>query len=394
MVTSEYKLLIMDDEEAICAILEKAAGRLGFKTKCVTDPKLFLDAVSGFQPSLVTIDLQMPGLDGIELLRGLAVIKYTGSILIMSGLDARTLHSSETLGRSYGLTILGSLQKPIRFSELNEYLQQVLKSTQVLTPDALKAAIDEGQIIVHYQPKITRDSGRWVIKGVEALARWDHPIYGRVMPNDFIPLAEESGAIKSLTDCVLEQSVRQIQSWTGLGLDINVAINLSARLIGDLEFPDRLGVLLSEHGVEGSRLTLELTETAAMSDEVKATDILVRLRVKNIDLAIDDFGTGYSSLKQLYKLPFSELKIDRSFVAELPCGREAQAIVQASIDLAHALGMSVCAEGVETQAALDYLETIGCDKAQGYLISRPVPASEIRALVDGWNELPLARSSA
>ena len=124
---------------------------------------------------------------------------------------------------------------------------------------------------------------------------------------------------------------------------------------GLVEFPDRLGLLLSEHGVEGSRLALELTETAAMSDETKATDILVRLRVKHIDLAIDDFGTGYSSLQQLYKLPFTELKIDRSFVAELPGSSEARAIVHATIVLAHTLGMTVCAEGVETQAALDYL---------------------------------------
>lgn len=394
IMTSEYKLLVMDDDDAICAVLEKAAGRLGFKTQCVTDPSQFQDEVSRFQPSLVTIDLQMPGIDGIELLRCLASIKYAGSILIMSGMDLRTLHSSEALGRSYGLTILGSLQKPIRFPELNEYLQQVLKSTRVLTPDALAAAINEGQLIVHYQPKITRVSGSWLMRDVEALVRWDHPGYGLIMPADFVELAEESGAIRSLTDSVLEQSIMQIRNWTDLGLDIRVAVNLSGRLIGDLHFPDRLGVLLSQHGVEGSRLALELTETAAMSDEIKATDILVRLRVKQIDLAIDDFGTGYSSLKQLYKLPFTELKIDRSFVAELPGGSEARAIVQATVDLAHALGMTVCAEGVETQAALDYLETIGCDKAQGYVISRPVPANQIRAFVDGWNAPSMARSSA
>ena len=394
MVTSEYKLLVMDDDEAICAVLEKVAGRLGFRTLCLTDSRQFQDALQRFHPSLVIMDLQMPGLDGIELLRGLGSINYAGPVVIMSGVDSRTLHSSETLGRSYGLTILGTLQKPLRLPDLNGYLQQVLKCTKVLTPDALEAAIHEGQMIVHYQPKITRVSGSWLMRDVEALVRWDHPSYGLIMPANFIPLAEETGAIKSLTDYVLEQSVRQIHSWTGLGLNINVAVNLSARLIGDLEFPDRLGLLLSEHGVDGSRLTLELTETAAMSNEIKATDILVRLRVKKIDLAIDDFGTGYSSLQQLYKLPFTELKIDRSFVAELPGSNEARAIVHATVDLAHALGMTVCAEGVETQAALDYLESTGCDKAQGYLISRPVPASGIRALVDGWNGLPMAQSSA
>jgi len=269
----------------------------------------------------------------------------------------------------------------------------VIRGTHIFSPDALQAAINDGQMVVHYQPKITRVSDRWLVKDAEALVRWNHPSYGLVMPLDFIALAEETGAIASLTDSVLEQSIRQLSNWAALGLDINVAVNLSGHLVEDLEFPDRLCLLLREHAVDGSRLALELTETAAMKDPTAAMDILVRLRVKGIQLAIDDFGTGYSSLQQLYRLPFTELKIDRSFVSGLPGDGEARAIVQGITDLAHALGMTVCAEGVETQAALDYLEGIGCDQVQGYLISRPIPAKEIAAFVSRWNAPSAARSS-
>lgn len=394
MTETTYKLLVMDDDESVCALLGKAARRMGFETECVTDPLTFHDAVERLQPSAVITDLQMPGLDGIELLRDLGSTGYEGAVLITSGMDTRTLHSSETVGKSYGLNVLGSLRKPIRLPDLDEYLQQVIDSTRVFSPDALQAAINDGQMIVHYQPKVTRESGRWLVRDAEALVRWNHPTYGLVMPLDFIPLAEETGAIAALTDSVLQQSVQQLRAWTELGLDINVAVNLSGHLVEDLEFPDRLCLLLKEHSVDGSRLSLELTETAAMKDPHAAMDILVRLRVKGIHLAIDDFGTGYSSLQQLYKLPFAELKIDRSFVVGLPGDCEARSIVQGTVDLAHALGMTACAEGVETQAALDYLETIGCDKAQGYLISRPVPASEIAAFVSRWNGLQVARRSA
>ena len=393
MTETAYKLLVMDDDESVCAFLQKAARRLGFETECVTDPLNFYDAVQRLQPAMVITDLQMPGLDGIELMRDLGRTNYKGGVLITSGMDTRTLHSSATLGRSYGLNVLGSLQKPIRLPELDEYLQQVIRCTRIFSPDVLRAAINDGQMTVYYQPKVTRVSGKWLVRDAEALVRWNHPSYGLVMPLDFIPLAEESGAIASLTDSVLEQSVRQIRVWTELGLDISVAVNLSGHLVRDLEFPDRLCLLLREHAVDGSRLSLELTETAAMENPIAAMDILVRLRVKGIHLAIDDFGTGYSSLKQLYQLPFAELKIDRTFVAGLPGDREARAIVRGTVDLGHALGMTVCAEGVETQAALDYLETIGCDKAQGYLISRPVPASEIAAFVSRWNAPAAVRSS-
>ena len=390
MAATSHTLLIVDDDESVCVFLEKAASRQGFKVEHISDPLQFKDAAKRLQPSIIITDLQMQGLDGIELMRDLGRTGYRGAVLISSGMDTRTVHGSETLARTFGLNVIGSLQKPIRLAELDEYLRQAIQQTRVFSADELAVAIQDGQMTVHYQPKITLDSGRWFVRDVEALVRWDHPTHGLVMPMDFIALAEESGAIASLTDSVLEQSIRQLRVWTDLGLPIKIGVNLSASLIGDLDFPDRLCVLLKEHGVEGSALELELTETAAMADLTKATDILVRLRLKGIHLAIDDFGTGFSSLQQLYRLPFSQLKIDRSFVAELPGGSEARAVVKGSVDLAHALGMTVCAEGVETQAALDYLETIGCDQAQGYLISRPVAASEIAPFVSRWNECTVA----
>lgn len=379
------RLLIVDDEPRFCAFVEKVAAKLGFETYRLTDSLRFMEVVTQVCPSVLMLDLKMPGCDGVQLLQQLKDARCAARIILVSGMDQRTLQTAERLGRSHGLEISGVLQKPVKLADLRDLLQTAASSSRLrYTSQELESAIREGELVVHYQPKATYGNGHWTIDGAEALVRWQHSTDGLVMPGSFLPLAEESGLIGPITDQVLRTTIQQIAEWLSQGLELNIAVNLSARLIEDLSFPDRVRELLKGHAIPGSSLTLELTESAAMSDPSKAMDIFVRLRISDVGLAIDDFGTGYSSLKQLYELPFDELKIDRTFVAELPDNEEARAIVRATVEMAHALNMTVCAEGVETRGALKYLESVGCDKAQGFLFSQAVSGQEFERLIGRW----------
>ena len=239
----------------------------------------------------------------------------------------------------------------------------------------LRRAFTERQLEVHYQPKASLSNG--AVDGVEALVRWNHPTRGLIPPIDFIPLAEHTGLINRLTVYVLDAALRQCAEWQGIGLDLAVAVNLSARNISDPELPDTVAGLLAEHGVEPSRLVLELTESMLMADPEQAKDVLARLHHMGVGLAIDDFGTGYSSLTYLSELPVTELKIDRSFVKSMATNDGDAFIVRATIDLGRNLGLRVVAEGVETESVWNRLAELGCDIGQGYYLSRPVPATEL-----------------
>lgn len=215
--------------------------------------------------------------------------------------------------------------------------------------------------------------------------RWHHPELGLLMPDSFIPMAEDAGLIGPLTDFVLQEVLAQSVLWPERGLDTNIAVNIAPPLLTDVEFPDRLSELLCQYGVEGSRLSLKITETAATKNVNTMMDILTRLRLKGIELSIDDFGTGYSSMKQLFCMPFTELKIDRSFVTEILTSSDARAMVRTIIQLAGNLGMSACAEGVECQEVLDFLGVAGCHSARDLFICEPVPAGEFEEFVTAWS---------
>lgn len=386
--------MIVDDEPKFCAFAKKAAAQLGFDAQCLTDSARFLEVLRSFSPSVLMLDLKMPGRDGIQLLQNLKDDRCSARIILVSGMDQRTLNTAEKLARSHGLAVSGVLQKPVRLAELRSALQSAASNSGRYARADLGKAITADELVVHYQPKITYNNGRWAVCGAEALVRWKHPTDGLVMPGEFLAIAEESNLIGSLTDFVIQTAVRQLSSWLKRGMDLNVAVNISATSIDDLEFPDRLNKVLEDNEVPGSNLTLELTESAAMADPSNAIDVFLRLRINDVVLAIDDFGTGFSSLKQLYELPFDELKIDRAFVTELPGDVEARAIVRATVDMAHALNMTVCAEGVETSGALEYLESVKCDRAQGYLISRAVSAAEFERLIGPWSDQALHRAAS
>jgi diguanylate cyclase (GGDEF)-like protein/PAS domain S-box-containing protein len=239
----------------------------------------------------------------------------------------------------------------------------------------LRQAIEQDQLLLHYQPKVNLKTER--IAGVEALVRWQHPERGIIPPDQFIPLAEHTGIIRSLTAWVLNRALRQWRDWHQAGLDLSVAVNLSARSLHDPNLITTIASCLKTWSVPADRLEVELTESTLMADPVRGSEVLMRLHEMGVKLAIDDFGTGYSSLAYLKQLPIDEIKIDKSFVLEMLANDRDGFIVRSVADLGHSLGLDVVAEGVEDQQTLRLLTLMGCDIAQGYHLSRPLPSEEL-----------------
>ena len=239
----------------------------------------------------------------------------------------------------------------------------------------LRRGLDTGQVVMHMHPQAGLAGGGLV--SFEALARWTHPTRGLIMPDDFIPLAEQTGLITQLTQVALAQALTACHAWQSHRPGVGVAVNLSPRQLLDADLPGSVATLLKLHQVAPHLLTLEITETSLLSDSVAASQALRQLRELGVRLSIDDFGTGYSALAYLQRLPIDELKIDKSFVMAMTTDASARAIVQAIIDLAHTLGLSVVAEGVEDEAARALLVGFGCDVMQGYLLSRPLPPTDV-----------------
>ena len=243
----------------------------------------------------------------------------------------------------------------------------------------LRRAIRDGELVVHYQPQVRMRDGR--VAGVEALVRWQHADRGLVPPAQFIPLAGQTGLIRPLTDVVLRQALTDCRGWRADGLELTVAVNISARNLLDASLADQVAGLLAELGMPASCLELEITESAAMQDPGRALDVLRQLRDLGPDLSVDDYGTGHASLAYLTRLPVSTLKIDRSFVQTMELDASDRVIVRSTIDLAHSLGLRVVAEGVETRATWEELGRLGCGTAQGYWLSRPVPHAAVAGCV-------------
>lgn len=239
----------------------------------------------------------------------------------------------------------------------------------------LRGAIDHDDLFLQYQPKMDLATRR--VEGVEALVRWRHPERGLITPDQFIGLAEHTGLIKPLTLWVLDEALRQCSSWHGAGVDLRVAVNLSPRSLQDPELVEMIAERLDHWQALPSWLELEITEGAIMADAPRALETLTALHEMGVGISIDDFGTGYSSLAYLKRLPVDEIKIDKSFILDMAMNEEETFIARSVIDLGHNLGMQVVAEGVENQRILDLLESMGCDQAQGFHLSRPLPASDV-----------------
>ena len=398
------RLLLLDDDPFALRLLARQLAQLG-ATDIVccgsaSEALAALDQDDGDFDAMF-FDLNMPGMDGVELLRHLARRRFRGGLVLISGEDRRVLQTVAALARARRLRLAGTLHKPVsplQLAPVVEALPLRPRNTD-FTPlaasygiDEVRAAIEAGQLVNLYQPQIEL-AGKRVV-AAEALVRWQHPQDGLVGPDRFVPVAEAGGLSAALTRTVLDNALCDAGRWRAAGLDLRLSVNVSMRDLVALDFPDEVERAAGAAGLAAGGLLLEITESQLSSDRLALLDIVTRLRLKRIGLAIDDFGTGYSTLSLLRDIPFDELKIDRGFVHGLADSAALRAMVEANVSMARQLGMRTVGEGVEREADRDCLRALGCDLAQGFLIARPMSAPALAAWIEQWNAQCRPRQTA
>ncbi|HZG22146.1 MAG TPA: EAL domain-containing response regulator [Herbaspirillum sp.] len=368
---------------------------------------LDLLALLKLPPGLVVIDLEMPGMDGIELIQQLQQKGIDIPLIVASSRETSLLLSVETMIHALGMNLIGVLQKPLNQGQLRAALQAFRRHggdahahddpLPSMCETDLGSAIGGGQVLPYFQPKVDVQTG--ILKGVEALARWNHPERGMVPPDRFIPLAEQCGLIHDLTISMMDQAMAQVAVWHSRGLTIKVAVNLSPLSLEQPDFLQRILELVDKHALPAENVVLEITESSVVAHKGNSLGMLARLRLKGFGLSIDDYGTGFSSMQQLARIPFTELKIDRSFVHGAHDRKNLRVILQSALDMAQRLELVTVAEGVETMEDWRLLQDFGCSLGQGYLIGKPMPANELPLWLKGHHrrlqELrPLGRGAA
>jgi EAL domain-containing protein (putative c-di-GMP-specific phosphodiesterase class I)/FixJ family two-component response regulator len=339
---------------------------------------------------IILCDLRMPDMDGLEFLRHIAVQGVKSSVILVSGVDASIIRAAELMARSYGLNILGAIEKPISQNKLWPLvLRSVIQSqsaplprNQLMAAAEIRLGIQRGEFIPYFQPQVSMRTGDLV--GVEALMRWLHPQHGIIGPDRFIPVMEAEGLIDAATEDILDESLAQMKRWHGDGLDVAVSVNISVEILRDTNLPERLRAKVVAAGIEPAMLTFEITETTAMTDHGHSLETLARLRMEGFGLSLDDYGTGFSSMKQLSEIPFSELKIDQIFVSGSGQRPILGALVETSAALARRLNLRCVAEGIENSDDWDSAARYGCSIAQGFFVAKPMPGAQILDWHRGW----------
>jgi EAL domain-containing protein (putative c-di-GMP-specific phosphodiesterase class I)/ActR/RegA family two-component response regulator len=387
-------ILLVDDDPFMLGLQSRMLHAMGYENVAMAGSAQV--ALEGLQTGertadVIVCDLNMPGMDGVEFLQALNAGQYAGSVILLSGEGTRIMHTVQKLLSGGRLTILGALEKPAQPESLRALLDcwvplnsptPAAPATSAIAASEIHEANRLREWTLHYQPKVSLFTG--ALTGMEALVRWNHPQRGLVYPDDFISLAEDCGAIDSLTDWVLRESINQLARWTAEGVPIHIAVNVSMDNLRAPDFAQRVGSMVRDAAVSPQDVTLEITESQAMSPSPAPLETLVRLRLQRFKLSIDDFGTGHSSLAQLRDVPFTELKIDRGFVHGARRNQIIRPMLEGSIGIAKRLGMISVAEGVETEQDWHLLREIECDTAQGYFIGRPMRAEHLPEWMLEW----------
>jgi len=391
-VPSGLTYLLVEDQGFQRWLIASMLEGLGAKAVYpVSDGGAALEVLERLGDSIdvVVSDLDMPGMDGMELIRHMAEQRYRASFLVVSGHSQPLLATVETMAREYGVNFLAAIKKPLtraKFEDALERHQPVGKQQ----PDAaiacdasqIEAGLRANEFEAFFQPKVEVLTGR--LAGAEALSRWRRPYQGLVAPETFIATLESSGLIEHLTRRVARAAMAGCRAWHTAGLDITVSINISAASLSRLSLAEEMRDLANEEGLDSRYVIFEITESAAAQEPGRKLENLSRLRMSGFGLSIDDFGTGYSSLRRLSRIPFTELKIDQSFVRNVT-DPSCRAMVESSLDLARKLGISAVAEGVESREQWDVLRSLGCPLAQGYYISRPIEPGQFISWAVGRN---------
>jgi EAL domain-containing protein (putative c-di-GMP-specific phosphodiesterase class I) len=346
-----------------------------------------LDLVRSLErpPQLLLLDLELPGMDGIELLQHLHELQIRPAVIILSSADHALISAVATMVDALGFPLLGAFRKPLAPQDLGLALEKFQRSdavpattVEIQQPEVrqLQLALEQRAITAHFQPKLDLQLGR--LAGVEALARWQVGPGQFISPAVFIPLAEEHGLIDQLTLCILDQVLAEMLRMPARDAGLSVAMNLSATSLDNRAFTNEILQRVSHCGADPRRITFEITESAVIGDLPNALAAISRLRLKGFGFSIDDYGTGFSSMQQLSRFPFTELKIDRSFVQGAVNREPLRATLQSAVDTGRRLGINTVAEGVETADELQLLRQMGCRQIQGYWFARPMASQALQ----------------
>jgi EAL domain-containing protein (putative c-di-GMP-specific phosphodiesterase class I)/CheY-like chemotaxis protein len=412
------RLLVLDDDPFIPRWIRKVAEHEGYDVSICTDLTTIRAVHRSARPTLILMDLTLGGgYQGLEALRLLSAEQSTTPIILTGSAEPGVLHSASRFGMTLDLSMAGIIAKPIELGQLRRALASHLHETRevstvdmMLSPPApvesanassanaavsdearLRQAFEADELRVYYQPQISLRTG--AVVAMEALVRWQHPLRGLISPNSFLANAERADLIRGLTFFVLETALDECQGWSRAGQPVSISVNLATSLLHEPTLPDDVEALLERYHVAPGSLTFEIDESAAIGHVHDVLDALTRLRFKGCRLSLDNFGTGFSSLVELRNLPFSQLKIDKAYVHETRSHQAARGIVEAVIDFGHRIGLEIVAEGVEDRETLTLLKEAGCDLAQGFLISRPVDAAAVAAMLDTGVQ-PVAKTRA
>jgi EAL domain-containing protein (putative c-di-GMP-specific phosphodiesterase class I) len=390
MRTSNDVMLVLERDAQSLATLAAVAEVLGCDLAHADSLETLLQVLAVKRPSVAVLAVDSFESSGLAIFQALADSSRPPATFLVGSMEDRVLASIKRAAETCGLVIVGVGGRPLNPVALEKILAAHMTTPPPIERQELEQALGHNELSLQYQPKIALTSAGLRIQGVEALVRWQHPRKGLLHPRHFLHAIEEYELLAALTDFVMTDAIRQAGRWRTSGLDLELVINLSPRLVRDRGFPERLARLLLEFEFPPERLVLDVTEAAAAVDRDLMFDVFTRLRILGVGLSLDNFGTGLSSLTELYRMPYSEIKVDRSLIADVAREREAQLIVRAIADLAHTLQLSVCAEGIETRAMLEFARSAGFDSAQGHLFSGPVHAGEIEQLVRAWPALGTA----
>lgn len=380
-------VLIIDDDPVICAVASSFFNKRGAETiRVANDGTEAINIINehGREIDCAVCDLNMPKMDGLQLLRHMKEHDFQGALAILSGEDQILLGMAENLAKQLNLNIMGALSKPLNYSKLDELIssagrKKVLLSqleAEQITVEDLHSAIISGHIEAHYQPQLDVLTGR--LDGAEALARWKHPERGIIMPGEFIPLAEESGLISQLTKSMFSQAVRDYAQLKRLNRNFTISVNLSADLLSDHELPNWICEQVDQAGFDRSKFMLEITESQILKQDAASIETVARLSMMGFKFSIDDFGMAYSNIEHLMIFPFSEIKFDHSFISKITSDDRARTGVEAGVAMAKKQHLKTVAEGVETPAEHRMIAEMGIDIMQGFMIAKAMAAGKFR----------------
>ncbi|MGL4886148.1 MAG: EAL domain-containing response regulator [Aeromonas veronii] len=385
-------ILVVEDYALHRAILVSILKSMGFLN--ILEAQDGFDALGVCERNRIDIlfcDLRLPGMDGMALLRRLSSKKFNGGIVLSSALDNDVVDAVLRMSSELGLHVLGRVDKPTTQQQLQvlidrwspiENINIEQRQDPNITVTELEAAIQHRQIEPWYQPKVHLISGEWA--GVEVLSRWPHPTHGMISPDVFIPLIEKHGLMHQFTEMIIREALEKYHQCSRTKPSLNMSLNLSASSLVETGLSNFLLLHCGLNHVNPEQITLEITESSFTADIGQALEILTRLRMHGFGVSIDDFGTGYSSLQQLALLPFTELKLDRTFIARCHVTPSHMAIIESSIKLANNLGLKTVAEGVEDKTTWQVLKRLGCHECQGFISAKAMPCDELVTWHQDW----------